>query len=214
MKREALAYGLDEEPSEEDARELFEALQEEFATGEGIDEDEEDLDQQGTSQTFHAENPDSISYTHSDLAPIDENNSAEKESRLALLNDHIELSRLKPDDIAKIRDLQRALPGLPISRLRKVTKAFESTLGYPSILTLVPILRESLPDHLTSGRLKRMNTSNANFVLQKAEEYRVVDISLLNSMLQVKTSASSLDDAESFHRDEFRRHNLVSPKII
>jgi len=234
LKKEAKAYGLDEEPSEEDARELFKIMLEEYATGEIFTESQDDeddeaesrsrdiLDQDATHNSATAElsnreidaslsigeHTDVTEPLELDLASSETSIKTENKISPASVNRHDELAELEPEKRAKLRELQLALPGLPISRLKKVLKAFESTLSYPSILTLVPILRETLPDHLTSGRLKRMNENNAEFVFQKAEEYRLVDTSLLNSMLQVKTSASSLDDAERFHREEFRRHNL------
>jgi hypothetical protein len=121
---------------------------------------------------------------------------------------------LNDNQLFRIRELQSALPGLPISRITKVAKTFEDTLGYPSLLSLVPLLRESLPDHISLGWLRRMNTRNAEFVLQKAEEENIVDVSLLNSMLQTKANACSLSEAQNFHRDEFRRRNLVSGRMI
>lgn len=124
-----------------------------------------------------------------------------------------ELDGLDEYQLFRIRQLQAALPGLPTSRIKKVAKTFEDTLGYPSLLSLVPLLRETLPDHITLGWLRRMNARNADFVLKKADEENLVDISMLNSMLQTKTSSSSLSEAENFHRDEFRRHNLVSGRI-
>ena len=124
------------------------------------------------------------------------------------------LDGLDDNQLFRIRELQAALPGLPISRITRVAKTFEDTLGYPSLLSLVPLLRESLPDHISLGWLRRMNTRNADFVLRKAEEEDVVDVSLLNSMLQTKANACSLSEAQNFHRDEFRRRNLVSGSTI
>jgi hypothetical protein len=119
------------------------------------------------------------------------------------------LRGLDPEEVMKIKELQAALPGMPLNRIKKVLSAFDMTLGSPSMLTLVPILRETMPDYLTSGWLKRSNTKNAEFVLQNASGDGLVDTSLLNSMLQVKTSSSSLDEAVRFHEEEFRKHQLV-----
>jgi hypothetical protein len=89
-------------------------------------------------------------------------------------------------------------------------KTFDSTLGYPSLISLVPILRESMPDHLTIGWLKKMSRKTAEFAFQKAEEDDLVNTALLNSMLQVKTQSGSLDGAMKFHSEQFRKHKVVS----
>ena len=132
---------------------------------------------------------------------------------LAELDGLRELTDVDDSELYRIKDLAAALPGMPIGRIKKVAKAFENTLGYPSLLTLVPLLRETLPDFVTLQYLKQLNQRNAEFVLQRAEQDGLVDQGVLNAMLQVKTSAKSLDEAENFHRNEFRRHNLVSSRI-
>ena len=110
----------------------------------------------------------------------------------------------------KLAVIQEALPGLPLSRAKKVLRTFEKSLNYPSMLELVPILRENMPDHLTSGWLKRRNIRNAEVVLKQAEEEGVVDVPIMNGALQVKTSAGSLDEALAYHEEEFRKNGLVS----
>lgn len=109
----------------------------------------------------------------------------------------------------KLAAIQEALPGLPQSRVKKVLRTFEKSLNYPSMLELVPILRENMPDHLTSGWLKRRNIRNAEVVLQQAEEEDVVDVPIMNGALQVKTSAGSLDEALAYHEEEFEKNGLV-----
>lgn len=110
---------------------------------------------------------------------------------------------------AKLAAIQEALPGLPQSRVKKILGTFEKSLNYPSMLELVPILRENMPDHLTSGWLKRRNIRNAEVVLQQAQEENVVDVPVMNGALQVKTSAGSLDEALAYHQDEFEKNGLV-----
>jgi hypothetical protein len=225
---------LAEHLTEEDARELFLILQDEFAEDFEIGEDTQDentaSDQseqgsstEGTTQTqdnddladFSIESMNTTAFPESGLDRKDA--TTEVKGSLAPdpmeLDGMSELSGLDENELERIEDLQSALPGMPIRRIKQVAKAFENTLGYPSLLTLVPILRETLPDRLTLGYLKQMNKRNADFVLKRAEMDGLVDQSLLNAMLQVKTSASSLDEAENFHRHEFRRHNLVSPRV-
>jgi hypothetical protein len=119
------------------------------------------------------------------------------------------LSEYDEEEREKIQDLQAALPGIPLSRVKKILKAFKTSLGYPSMMVLTPILRETMPNYVSSGWLKKMNLRNAEFVLQKAAEDGPVDQGILNTMLQVKTSASSLDEAVKFHEEEYRKHKLV-----
>ena len=66
-----------------------------------------------------------------------------------------------------------------------------------------------MPDYVSLGWLQRRNLQNAEFVMGKALQEGSVDISLLNSMLQVKASLGSLGEASRFHEEEFRKHELV-----
>jgi hypothetical protein len=134
--------------------------------------------------------------------------TSKKESQVA---DSVETSiDIWEDEAAfKLATLQQALPGLPRKRAMKVVQVFDKSLGYPSMLELVPILRENMPDYLTSGWLKRRNISNAEAVLEQAREENSMDIHILNGALQVKTSAGSLDDAIAYHEDAFDEHGLV-----
>lgn len=120
-----------------------------------------------------------------------------------------EMLKVDEEDYEKLLVLEEALPGLPVSRLKAIVKAFDSTLVNPSLLSLVPILRETMPDHITSGWLKRKNSATAEFVLEQAKSNDLVNAPLLNGMLQVKTSAGSLDEAERFHEEEFNKHRMV-----
>ncbi|MGK3757944.1 MAG: pentatricopeptide repeat protein [Bacillariaceae sp.] len=141
-----------------------------------------------------------------DLTTNDNENSVlpeDKASKAVLAN-------IDPTQLSKIEDLQSALPGMPLSRLKKIVDAYEETLGHPSMLKLVPILRETMPDTLSSGWLKRNNKKNADFALLKATEDGLVDSALLNSMLQVKANSGSLNEALEHHADHFAKHKLVS----
>jgi len=249
LKAEAAKYGLEDELTVDEAREMFESLQDEFSSEM---ESLEINDKNSRGSEVHRQVPESdptgrdsvenepnegreieahqIAIDNSEertIAVLSEESPSEPiksdskdlntksfEGELQTSSDWEALEGLDEGQLYRIRKLQASLPGLPISRVKKVAKAFEDTLGYPSLLTLVPLLRETLPDHITLGWLRRINARNADFVLQKAEEEKVVDVSLLNSMLQTKAYASSLSEAESFHRDEFRRHQLVRDQII
>ena len=108
----------------------------------------------------------------------------------------------------KVAALRQALPGLPRKRAMKLVRVFDKSLGYPSMLELVPILRENMPEHLTSGWLKRRNLRNVEYVLEQAREEDSMDVHILNGALQVKASAGSLNDALAYHEDEFDKQGL------
>jgi len=236
LREEAESYGVGSELTEEEAREIFIALQEELSEG-SVQLDNGEEEQSATSQASSriADN-ESLGSPADDETSPSTNHRPEDSALEAIPNQDIaaygipsnettflstgepKMNDLENPDsaqLARIVELQAALPGLPLSRVKQAAQAFESTLSYPSLLTLVPILRETFPERVTHGWLKRMNVRNAEFVLQRAADEGVVDINMLNSMLQVKTNSSSLGEAERFHQEEFRRYNLVSwTKIV
>ena len=105
------------------------------------------------------------------------------------------------------QELREMLPGLPESRIRQLGEQFAKTPGDPSLLRLVPILRETMPDYVNLAWLKHKNRRAAVTVMAKAEDEGLLDIHMLNSMLEVETSAGSLDRAVAYHEDEFARKN-------
>lgn len=265
MRKDAKEMGLPDDVSEEDAREMFSMLQNEFAEGlgaedaaamldelsteEATDFDDSDSDEEADDTLNEAnfnevvddtveeaifddpgtsETPDAIDEelaavngteeSYFDNAPAEESHIGDDDAEylpsFAGIDHFNDLSNIDDAELEKIEELQTALPGLPLSRIRKVAKAFENTLGYPSLLTLVPILRESIPDFISLKWLRRHNVRNANYAFQKAEEDGVVDKPLLNGMLQVLTSTSALDAAEKFHAEEFRRRNMVRSQLL
>ncbi len=113
-----------------------------------------------------------------------------------------------------IEALQMALPGLPLSRIHRIREAFRGSLGDPSLLKLVPLLRENMPEYVTPGWLKQMNLQNAYFAFEKANEEGVVDIYLLNGILEVETSAGRLDRTIQLYEEEFHKFNLVSTATL
>jgi len=105
-------------------------------------------------------------------------------------------------------ELREALPGLPEKRIKQLQEQFTKTLGDPSLLRLVPILRERMPDYVNLRWLKQKNLRGAQTVMAKAEADGLVDTHLLNGMLQVETTAGSLDRAIAYHEDEFARKKI------
>jgi hypothetical protein len=116
------------------------------------------------------------------------------------------VSDKEPDYI--MEELKSLMPGMPEHRIRKVRKAFKTSLGYPSILTLTPILRENIPERVTDAWLKRKNTQNAYFVVEKAKEDGLMDIHMMNGMLQVECSSGSIDRALACHAIRFTQFGL------
>jgi hypothetical protein len=187
MKQEMKEIGGKIDFSEEDAREMFAIIQDQDLGGNDIEKDkvehDDDEDEDGTP-----------------LADLEDFYAEVKEKWGVSEEDEPNF---------KVAALKEALPGLPRKRAVKLVRVFEKNLGYPSMLELVPILRENMPDHITLGWLKRRNLRNADFVLEQAKEEESMDVHILNGTLQVKTSAGSLDGALAYHEDEFDKHGMV-----
>ena len=117
-----------------------------------------------------------------------------------------------------VAELKAVLEGMPATRIRKVALAFRKTLGYPSLLTLTPILRENMPERVTSAWLKRKNTQNASFVMKKAVEDGLADVHMMNGMLQVECSTGSIDRALACHEARFKlsgvQPNQYSDRLV
>jgi hypothetical protein len=107
-----------------------------------------------------------------------------------------------------LEELTAALPGMPEHRVRRVRDAFKRNLGYPSLLTLTPLLRENMPERVTLEWLKRKNIQNAYFVVEKAKEDGLLDVHTMNGMLQVETSTGSIDRALACHEARFMQNGL------
>ncbi|KAL9182599.1 hypothetical protein ACHAXT_013251 [Thalassiosira profunda] len=108
-----------------------------------------------------------------------------------------------------IAELQKHLPGLPMSRLVKVSEAFEGTLGYPSILKLALAVRENMPEAFSPQCLVRKNLANAMHLMNEAEGEGLVDAHLLNGMLRVYTNSGRIEPAMRFYDAEFKKHGLA-----
>ena len=197
----------DDVPIPESYDEFLAELKEQAAQdNETLDMDEAQIEELfNTMKKEHAED-----FDESKLNIADEQNFSTESDEAS----NIALAGLDPSQISKIEDLQSALPGMPLRRVKKILNAYEETLGHPSMLTLMPILRETMPDYVSSGWLKRSNKQNADFALQKASEDGIVDSPLLNSMLEVKANSGSLNEALEYHEDQFTKHKLVSTKYI
>lgn len=109
---------------------------------------------------------------------------------------------------AELEALREVLPAFSEQRLRKVQRAFAKNLGTPSILDLVKISRENMPDYVTNTWLKHMSILTARYVMKQAIHEGLVDVHMLNGVLQLETSLGRLDRALEFHQTEFAKQRL------
>lgn len=186
--------------------ELVNAMQNDLEHDSTIETSSDDVDKQNLGSCTGNDlihQPNKISRTEEEIMFI--NDDFDRMSNAALTG-------LDPIQLSKIEDLQNVLPGMPLRRLKKILSAYDQTLGHPSMLTLIPILRETMPDYLSSGWLKRSNKKNADFALQKASEDGIVDPPLLNSMLEVKANSGSINEAIQYHEEQYAKHHIVSTR--
>jgi hypothetical protein len=105
--------------------------------------------------------------------------------------------------------LREALPAFPDNRLVKIQKTFNKSLGDPSLLELTSIVRERMPDYITSTWLKQMGSLTARYVMHAASQDGLVDVHMLNGVLELDTSSGSLDRALEFHQTQFTSQGLT-----
>lgn len=108
-----------------------------------------------------------------------------------------------------IAELQAALPGMPMTRLERLSEEFERVLSYPSILRLSVAVRENMPHAFSPQCLVRKNLADAKFVFSQAAAEGLVDRHLLNGMLQVHTNAGRIEPALRFYETEYAKHGVV-----
>lgn len=115
-------------------------------------------------------------------------------------------------------DLDVVLNGLPKSRINKVRNEFKMNLGTPSLVRLVPLLRENMPETIDRDWLIEKNMMDAETVMNTAKDEGVVDSNLMNSMLQVYAKAGKIEDALAFYNEEYKSmeqsSNSVSDRAI
>jgi hypothetical protein len=106
-------------------------------------------------------------------------------------------------------DLRERLPTFSDKRIEAIHDTFEKSLTDPSLFDLVPLVRENMPDFISSAWLKRMSLLTSKFVVHKAVEEGVLDFNMMNGVLGLYASAGSLDNALKFHQSEFGRYDLT-----
>lgn len=104
--------------------------------------------------------------------------------------------------------LRHLLPALPDSRLKKILRTFQKSLGDPQLIDLISIVRENLPDYITATWLKQMSALTAKYVIAKAENDNLVNVELLNNALELLTLSGSLERAATFHSSEFAKNSV------
>ena len=166
----------------------------------------EDVNEEIVPLTDLVKNPKEKS---TDIQPLlDPLNKIESMVPSAISNNELSIQDSPEDD--EQDELSVILHGMPPSRIKKVRQEFEAHLGDPSLLSLVPLLRENLPEVITMKWLREKNIQDAQFVMQKAKEDKVVDTHIMNSMLQVFSKAGKVDDVLALHNEEFSLNNIVS----
>jgi len=106
-----------------------------------------------------------------------------------------------------LEELREILPMLPEQRLKSILKVFYKELETPSMIDLVLVLREIMPDYLTNTWLKKMSKLTAEYVMADADKKGLVGLPFLNAVLELKASLGNLDDATRFY-SEFKARNI------
>ena len=247
LKEEVRASGADPNDIDEDeARELFAAVDGEEGMMDLLEEDGDDIDDSAFlekvknigSKSPHSPKTSSevaspmasTSQRSTNVVELDGYQSATSHEENAFSDDYIErlteeihsgasLQKMTPHfeesiDVvdeemdAELEELRAVLPAFSERRLRKVQKAFAKNLGNPSLLELVKISREIMPDYVSNTWLKQMSVLTARYVMQKAIDDGLLDVHMLNGVLQLETSLGRLDRALEFHQTEFAKHRM------
>jgi hypothetical protein len=146
--------------------------------------------------------------SRSDELFLDESNSQGFEVADSEVTDSDEVDSAEAEYDYKLGRLRELLPSFSDFRLNKIIEVYDKSLGDPSFLELIPIVRENMPDYVTATWLKQMTSLTASFVIQKAAEENVINTEILNAVLELQTSGGSLDRAIEFHQTEFALHNV------
>jgi pentatricopeptide repeat protein len=105
-------------------------------------------------------------------------------------------------------ELDIILAGFPERRKIKIREICKTSLGKPSMLKLIPVLRENMPEVINPKWLREKNLMDAEYLMQSVEEDNTVDRHILNSMLQVLANSGDTDKAVSFYEEAFLEKNM------
>lgn len=111
-------------------------------------------------------------------------------------------------------DLDIVLYGLPSTRIEKVRSEFKRNLGMPSMLRLVPLLRENMPENITRDWLIQKNIKDARIVVNKAENEGVLNDHMRQSMLQVYAQGKNPLQALDYYTNEIKNATPVNERTI
>jgi hypothetical protein len=156
------------------------------------------------AQEVQAQSMGSVAEQSSEISTIEKSNSL-----LDTTDKQHMLPKNPQEDNYHISELQQALPGMPVSRLTKISEEFERVLSYPSILRLAVAVRENMPDAFSPQCLVRKNLADAKFVFSQAASEGLVDSHLLNGMLQVQTNAGRIEPALRFYETEYAKNGVT-----
>lgn len=105
--------------------------------------------------------------------------------------------------------LREVLPTFSDTRLVRIQRAFHASLREPSILELIPLVRERMPDYLTNTWLKQMSALTSRFVIHKAAQEGLVDMHMLNGVLELEAASGSLERAVEFYETKYAENGLA-----
>lgn len=156
------------------------------------------------SQDAQTQSRSSVAQQSSELSTIEQSNTV-----VTTTDNQQMLPKQLQEENYHISELQQALPGMPMSRLEKISEEFERVLSYPSILRLAVAVRENMPDAFSPQCLVRKNLADANFVFSQAASEGIIDSHLLNGMLQVQTNAGRIEPALRFYETEYAKNGVT-----
>lgn len=218
--------------TEADARELFESIQDDDELAKLLEEgyDEGDYDDElqnvlsSSTSTPHAANgakpsPTSQSTVTAKLdsgapeSPEETQEPGTSEDFDSIFDDALKsteesVRKLDEDLDPDLEELRAYLPAFSDRRLLQVHRAFAKNLGDPSLLDLIRVSRETMPDFVTNTWLKQMSILTARFVMQHAIDEGLLDIHMLNGVLQLETSLGRLSSALEFHQTAYKKNGL------
>jgi pentatricopeptide repeat domain (PPR motif) len=185
---------------QDDLSEAEERLFEKVMAGQKLSDQEK-----STFQAMFSGNKSNI-----DIGETDEANTFSTHSELIELETVDDGALALPEDSD---DLDIILNGLPKARINKVRNEFKTTLGTPSLIRLVPLLRENMPEIIDRDWLIEKNLTDAETVMNTAKDDGIVDSNLMNSMLQVYAKAGKINDAIAFYNEEYKLMEQVSHNV-
>lgn len=234
LREEFAADGEDVVVEEESARELFELIKAQQAAGQTVlsgDEEKIPLEDVSDQDLEQVKIPEDVFGTDA-ASSLDDAQSVEhltdfdsranmmlrelnaiQENMSNMMTTMGDMSPSLPDSHGH-DELDQLLEGFPAHRVEKVREVFSMSLGNPSVLHIVPAVREVMPERISNSWLKKKNILDALAAMESAEADKSVDIHVLNAMLQVLSKSGSIDRTLMFYEKEFQAHDMVRGLIV